>query len=459
MRLKGLKGRNIHIVGLSSVEGAAITEFLYKNGCEDITAHDFCDEKDFIKNFARFNVNLTAVQRKEKLKILKNKNIKKHFGNSYLKSIEKADLIFVGQAWYKYKFNFPKLKKARDGGVPLMTIINLYLDLFPGTTIGITGSNGKTTVTSLTYHILKSINKNRTFVAGNIDSEVQVLNQVMKSSAKDLLVLEISNRQLKLLGGSKSNIALITNITENHLDEHDGIEEYAKNKFKIASANKIILNNKDPLTKKFLSKNLKPIWFNDEKILKKFGLVKSDLKLPGKHNLENLYAALHIIKALKSNEKINHANGKMKMAVQTFKSVEKRLEIIGEKNGVKIVNDLSSTTPTSTIFALEAFPNSTFSIVLGCEHKGGSYEKLIKKLADLQKQKVLKKILLLPGGIAKIIKESNLQTIDVKSFEKIAAKFNTNAHHEIGDYLIISPSGEKVISVHLKNKTLKKIFG
>lgn len=443
------KDLNIHVVGISSVEGAAITEFLFKNGCKKITAHDFCEEKEFVKNFAKFNANLNAQQRKEKLRVVNNKKITKHFKSSYLKNIEKADLIFVGQAWYKYKFNFPKLSNAQKKGVPFKTIINLYLDFFSGVTVGITGSNGKTTVASITHHILKSVHK-KVFIAGNIDSEAQVLDKIATAGKNDILVLEISNRQLKLLGDSRSDVALITNITENHLDEHDGIKEYAENKFKIAAAKKIILNEKDPLTKKFLTKKLKPIWFNDKKILKEFKLQQSDLKIPGKHNLENLYASLQIIKTLNLKPNLQ----KIKNAVRSFKGVPKRLEIIGEKNKVKIVNDLSSTTPTSTIFALDAFPNSTFSLVLGCNHKGGSYAQLIKKLYALQKQGVLKKIFLLPGTIRDVIKKSKLQTTDVKNFEDIAKIMNP----KLGDYLIISPSGEKVISTHLQKKSLKRIF-
>lgn len=467
MPLKELKNLNIHVVGLSGVEGSAIIEFLWQNGCTNITAHDFCDKKDFIKNFAKFNSSLNTDQRKTRLKILNNENIKKYFKDSYLTDIESADLIFAGQAWYKYEFNFPKLKNAKEKNIPFKTIINLYLDLFPGTTIGITGSNGKTTTTSLTHHILNSTHKNHVFIAGNIDSEIQSLDKITQASKDDILVLEISNRQLKLLNDSRPNIALITNITENHLDEHDNFEEYAKNKFKITSAKTVILNNKDEATKKYIDQNFKsiskPIWFNDEKILEEFNLQKSDLNLPGTHNLENLYAALSIIKVLKSNGQIDPSNSQIKSAIQSFKPIEKRLEIIGETNGVKIINDLSSTTPISTILALDAFSNSTFSIVLGCNHKGGSYLKLINKLQDLQSNQALKQIFLLPGTIREIIKTGNLQTTDIENFEQIAELLHQSTDKQkiqstLGNYLIISPSGEKVISVHLKNKTLKSIF-
>ncbi|MDP4008289.1 MAG: Mur ligase family protein [Candidatus Peregrinibacteria bacterium] len=457
-----LKNLNVHIVGLSGVEGSAIIEFLWQNGCTNITAHDFCDKKDFIKNFAKFNSGLSTDQRKARLKIINEPKLIKHFKDSYLTDIEAADLIFAGQAWYKYEFNFPKLKNAKEKNIPFKTIINLYLDLFPGTTIGITGTNGKTTTTSLIHHILASTHKRQVLIAGNIDSEIQSLNELTKSNSKDILVLEISNRQLKLLGESRPDLAVVTNITENHLDEHDSFEEYAKNKLEITSAKTVILNNKDEATKKYVDQNLKsnskPIWFNDEKILEEFELKKSDLALPGAHNLENLYAALNVIKVLKSNQQISLSNSEIKSAIQSFKPVEKRLEIIGETHGIKIVNDLSSTTPISTILALEAFPNSTFSIVLGANHKGGSYTELIKKLQTLQSNKTLKQIFLLPGTIREIIKTSPLQTTDITNFEQIAELLNPTNKPNIGDYLIISPSGEKVISVHLKGKNLKTIF-
>lgn len=454
MNLKNLKKLNIHIVGLSGVEGSTITEFFWNNGITNITVHDFCEESEFIKNFMKFNSKLPTEERKNRLTIFKDPNLQKHFKKKYLEGIEKADLIFVGQAWYKYEFNFPKLQNAQEKGIPLRTIINLYLDLFPGTTIGITGSNGKTTTSSLLHHILKKLHSESTYISGNIDSETQALNQILNASQNDLLVLEVSNRQLKLLGDSHTDLAIITNITENHLDEHDDLAEYAHTKLKLCQNAQAFLNNEDPATKEYATKIQKPIWFNNEEILNEFELEKSDLQIPGPHNLENLYAVLHVIKHLKENNKLNFINADLKKAVQSFKGVTKRLEILGESNGVTIVNDLSSTTPESTIKAIEAFPDAKFSLVLGCNDKGGSYKELIEKLKELTGNQTIQKIFTLPGSIRKIIEDVGINTVHAENFEEIAAQTNP----ELGEYLIISPSGEKVISVHLQGTSLKKIF-
>ncbi len=447
MDLSTLANLNIHVVGLSAVEGSSIVEFLWKAGCQNLTAHDFCEEKEFVPHFARRNPALNPADRKARLAILKNPEIKKHFKDSYLEGLESADLIFAGQAWYKYEFNFPKLKEAKENGVPLKTIINLYLDLFPGTTIGITGSNGKTTTTSLAYHLLKNIHAGQVFSSGNIDSTSQDLNKIGSATENDILILEISNRQLKLLGDSHADFSLVTNITENHLDEHDSFEEYARTKLSLCQNSITLLNNKDSATKKYSGHIETPIWFNDENILGEFGLTADDFPLKGKHNLENLYAVLHLLKALGITDK----NPEIKSALKTFSTPPKRLELIGETSGVKIINDLSSTTPISTMKAIEAFEDSEFSIVLGCDHKGSDYSELIEKLSEAPN---LKKIFVLPGSIHEVLKTSNLELLPVNSFEEIASQTGPS----LGEYLLISPSGEHVISVHLKGKTLQKIF-
>ena len=458
MNIEDLKGKNIHIVGATAIEGSAILEFLWNHNIRTITTHDFCEQKDMVRNFSKSNPRLTTEERKVRLDILKHSNLTVHFKDTYLEGIENADLIFAGQAWYKYECNFPKLQDAKQSGIPLKTIINLYLDLFPGTTIGITGSNGKTTVSSLTHRLLTATTKHNVYISGNIDSEAQSLNKITNASPNDFLILEISNRQLKLLGGSHPDFALITNITENHLDEHENIEEYAKIKFKICQNSHPILNNKDPLTKKHLPETLNPTWFNNPDILKEFKLESKDLKIPGTHNLENLYAALHILKTLKTHDLIELNPAQIKSSLNSFTSIPKRLEIIGEKNNVKIINDLSSTTPISTLAAIEAFQDHTFSIVIGCNHKGSDYGELIKKLKELTLTGILQKIFLLPGTIAETLKEDHnfklLPIQEVTNFEEIAKLTSPT----IGEYLLISPSGEKVISVHLKKSSLQKIF-
>jgi UDP-N-acetylmuramoylalanine--D-glutamate ligase len=362
-------------------------------------------------------------------------------------------LIFASQAWYKYKFNFPKLKDAKEKGTPFKTIINLYLDLFPGVTIGITGSNGKTTTTSLAHHVLKSLHDGQVFSSGNIDSTSQDLDKILSASESDILILEISNRQLKLLEDSHAAFSIVTNITENHLDEHDSFQEYAETKLRLCQGSIPILNDKDEATKLY-SKIENPIWFNNEDILKEFKLKASDYPLAGQHNLENLYAVLHLLKTLKTNGKINYENSQIKSALQSFKTPPRRLEPIGELNGVNVINDLSSTTPTSTVKAVEAFSDSAFSLVLGCDHKGGNYDELIEKLSSLQKSGVLKKIFVLPGSIRELLHNSGLEITNAQNFEDIAIQTSP----DFGKHLLVSPSGEHVISVHLKNKNLKKIF-
>ncbi len=432
INLEELKSKNIHIVGLSGTEGAQLALFLRAKGCVNLTAHDFCDKEKFRENFLMFHGALEIEDRKNYFEKINALPIKKCFKENYLESIEKADLVFVSQGWYLYEFNKPKLFELKDKGIPFYTILNLYLSICKAKTIGITGSNGKTTTSRLIWEILKenttplaplSKQQNQSppdpalredlggfFVlyVGNDRNAVQDLFRVEALEEKDFLVLEISNRQLKLIKDQSPNIGIITNITPNHINEHDSFEEYAYQKSKVWSFQKegdfAIVNFDDNVSRQCLDTKtpLIPL-VRGTKILNKSMIIRfsikekadvyiknnqifvhdeyildlSDIKIPGKHNVENVLAAIAATYFAGIKPTV------IREAVSQFTGVEKRLEFVGEVDWIKFYNDLSSTTPVSTIAAIKAFEDAkSITLILGGDDKNLKYEDLIKVINE-----------------------------------------------------------------------------
>ncbi|MFB0546436.1 MAG: hypothetical protein ACETWB_05950 [Anaerolineae bacterium] len=147
--LEALKDKNVHIVGLSSVEGSAVAAFLVEHGFTAITAHDFKGPQEFERSYKRIHVGLTRRQRDEAFERLRNMPIVVHYQDTYLEDIREADAIFVTQAWFLYEPNYPRLQEAKEAGIPFHSMTELYFDLAPCPIIAVTGTNGKSTTARL----------------------------------------------------------------------------------------------------------------------------------------------------------------------------------------------------------------------------------------------------------------------------------------------------------------------
>jgi len=505
LKLENLRNKNIHIVGLSGTEGAQIAKFLHAKGFKNLTVHDFCEEKDFRENFLMFHGALPIEDRKKYFKEIDDLPIKKCFKENYLNGIEKADLIFVSQGWYLYPFNKPKLFNAQKSGIPFYTILNLYLSICKAKTIGITGSNGKTTTSRLIYEILKvgCANLRTLQYVGNDRGAIQDLFGVEKLKKDDFLVLEISNRQLKLLDKISPNIAVITNITENHLNEHESFEEYAMTKFKIFKFQKkgdfSIINFDDEMSRQCLDNSPQPsspievedklkkegvsnvmkfsvkekadVFIKNKKIFiaKKIpasaGMTEkeieildlNDIKIPGKHNVENVLAAVSATYFAGVEPEI------IKKAISEFKGVEKRLEFMDEINGVKYYNDLSSTTPVSTMAGINAFEGAKhLTLILGGDHKNVSYDELIKVILEK-----VDTVIVMPGTVLEKLKMNPElilgEKLKIKEVQIALEAFQIAAREtKAGGVVLLSPAGEGFFSKFLNRRTggmsLKKIL-
>ena len=291
------------------------------------------------------------------------------------------------------------VKKIRAKGIPVISEIELaYRHKGNSKIVGITGSNGKTTTTSLIYHIFKTAGLNCALV-GNIGYSFA---RQVKEDPKEWYVAEISSFQLDDIDTFRPDIAVMTNITEDHLDRYDyKIENYINSKFKIIKnqthEDYFIYCEDDPVTNNyvqehtiktnllpftmhrepnrgaFITKDQMTIRANDEKMQ----MSVYDFTLKGKHNQYNTMAA-----GLAASV-VGIRKSKIREAVQSFESLEHRMEFVVTIRGVDFINDSKATNVNSTWYALESMRKPTI-LILGGVDKGNDYD----MLRDLVREKV-----------------------------------------------------------------------
>ena len=286
------------------------------------------------------------------------------FGKEALKSLKGFDIIFRAPSCMP---TIKELVEAEKNGAIVTTEIEMLIEMCPGTVIGITGSDGKTTTTSLIYEILKKKGYN-CYLGGNIGTPLFTKLNEMKED--DIVVLELSSFQLMNMKISPK-ISVITNISPNHLNIHSSYEEYIeakKNIFKYQSKDDIVVLNYDNDITRDCAKEAegKYIFFSsktklDDGVILDGDVIKTcndrirrhimnvnDINLRGRHNFENVCAAIAATETLADiDTQID--------AIKNFKGVEHRIEFIREIDRVKWYNDSIGTSPTRTIAGLNSF--------------------------------------------------------------------------------------------------------
>ena len=283
------------------------------------------------------------------------------------------------------KYTHPAVQKARDLKIEVINEMELafhYLNK-KAHVIGITGSNGKTTTTTLIYNMLKKEHEN-TFLGGNIG--VPFSQFVLDVQDGDYVVLEISDHQLCDMYDFKTEVSVLTNIFQVHLDFHDSFERYKNTKKKIFAhhtSNDLVIINQDNLEARNLTEDIKShkeyfskkgdtkatlkdhaIYYQSEKIID-----CSKVVLQGEHNHENIMAAIIAVKHYGvSNKTITEV-------LESFKGVEHRLEYVTTRDGIEYYNDSKATNTESTIIALKSFHKDTY-LLLGGLDRGHSFEPL-----------------------------------------------------------------------------------
>ena len=371
-----VQGKRVLVVGLGK-SGVASSLFLQSRGARVTVS----DEK-------------SQEQLRNEIPALLDKGIVVETGKHGERTFRDQDLIVVSPG---VPNNVPALLNARKQGTPIIGEIELAARYLQGQVIAITGSNGKTTTTTLTGEVVAAGGL-QSLVGGNIGTPA--ITFIDQSSPNTWVVLEISSFQLETIETFRPHIAAILNITPDHLDRHGSMDAYIAAKARIfenQTEKDFAVLNMDDATCVGLGRGLKPqvFWFSRKQEVERGAFVRNgkiifrdakgereimpvdEITLKGAHNLENVLAAV----AMGSLAGVEPA--KIRQAVKDFKAVEHRLEYTATIHGVQYFNDSKATNVDATIKALESFPGK-IHLILGGKDKGSDYS----VLNDLLKARV-----------------------------------------------------------------------
>ena len=360
-------------------------------------------------------------------------------GENYLEDVS-ADVVFRTPGMHPAN---PAICALRSHGAEVTSEMEVFFEVCPCRIIAVTGSDGKTTTTTLISEFLKAEGKT-VWLGGNIGTPLLPLCRQMK--AEDLAVVELSSFQLMDMRRS-SHVAVVTNLAPNHLDVHKDMEEYTeakKNIFRFQNAaHRLILNADNGITAafrgngttEFFSRQGKParvraengsIYRDGQKVLE-----TEEILLPGVHNVENYMAAILAVDGLVSDETIRHV-------ARTFGGVEHRIELVRIKDGVRFYNDSIASSPSRTIAGLRSFPEKVILIAGGYD-KNIPYDELGPEICDHVK------ILVLGGATGPKIRQAvencdgeQPRIIDCADFT--AAVYAAAAAAQPGDVVLMSPA-------------------
>lgn len=347
-----LKGKRVAVIGLG-VSNKPLVEGLLDAG----VAVMVCDKR----RREEFNGLVETLERRGMSAVL---------GPDYLERLGGADIIFRTPG---LRPDVPQIARAVAEGAKLTSEMEAFLELCPCRIIAVTGSDGKTTTTTIIAGLLKAAGY-RTFVGGNIGHPL--LCQVDDIRPDDMVVLELSSFQLMTVRQSPG-IAVVTNLAPNHLDVHKDMDEYVEAKRNIFAyqdaCDRLVLNADNDLTAGFakqargavtLFSRKKPVEggvYLREKTVMCGGrpvLTVDDILLPGLHNLENYMAAIAAVDGLVPDEVIRDF-------ARVFGGVEHRIELVRELDGVRYYNDSIASSPSRTIAGLRSFDQRVILIAGG----------------------------------------------------------------------------------------------
>lgn len=344
----------------------------------------------------------------------------------------------------------PPLQTAASLGIPVMSEIEFANCFFSGSIVAITGTNGKTTTTALTHYIFSHANL-KAFLGGNIGNAF--INCVCSSTPESVCVLEISSFQLDLTQKLKPHVAVITNITPDHLDRHKTMENYINAKAKVfqnMDFNDFLILNRDDPTVRFLASRAKcnvlfftlqndpsaQAYFKDDTIWVNFAshhgpvVSQKELKLYGRHNVMNVMCA--VLSAFVYGIDVDV----IRSSCMEFRAVQHRIEYVDTVNGVEYINDSKGTNPDSTLVALESMQKPVV-LILGGYDKNADFSSLIDPI--LRKVKYIVLLGQVKEKIANILDENEYTNYEIVSdFDACFAA--CKAHAKPGDVVLLSPA-------------------
>ena len=427
-----IKNKKVAIIGLG-VSNKPLIEYLYNLGCE-ITVFDKREEEKIDKDI---------------LDIISNLNIERSIGDGYLSKLNGFQYIFRSPS---ARPDLPEFEEEIKRGAILTSEIEMLIELAPCKVIGITGSDGKTTTTTLVYEILKQ--KYNCYLGGNIGTPL--FTKIDEMNEDDIIILELSSFQLMTMRKSP-NISVITNITPNHLDIHKSYQEYIdakENIFKYQNEDDlVVLNYDNDLTRECakktpgryryfsrLTKLSNGVIYDDETIkiceddLRRHVIQSKDILIRGDHNRENIAAAVAATMDLVDVETQYDA-------ISKFTGVEHRLEFVREINGIKWYNDSIASSPNRTIAGLNSY-DEKIVLLAGGRDKNLDYEPIAKPIIDN-----VSKLILMGETAEKIngvvneelkIENKELPIYRVKTVEEAVKKAYEIA--EKGEIVLFSPA-------------------
>ena len=443
-QVTNLKGKKILVMGLGLFGGGAgVARFLVSRSAR-VTVTDLKGEEDL----------------QESLEALKGLPIKYKLGGHQEEDFRDADMIIVNPAVPR---DSRFLEIARKEGAVLETEMNLFFKLCQGRIIGITGTNGKSTVTALMGEMLKEFRPG-TWVGGNIGRSL--LEDVEKIGRGDLVVLELSSFQLEGLAEIKKSpeVAVVTNLSPNHLDRHKRMENYIaakKNIFRFQRPGDFaILNWDDAEVRGWRGECNSQVIFASTKEELQEGIflrrrraaedeeahqilvrlrdreevldVLKCFRLPGWHNLENALLAAGAAFVLGAKEK------DIRGGLSKFRGLEHRLELVAEIGGVKYYNDSIATTPEATIAALWALKEPII-LIAGGSDKGLAFDGLAQEI----RRRVKACVLLGQTGprIKKAIEQAKKPLPEIKEVSSLTEAVETaRLMAKPGDIVLLSPA-------------------
>lgn len=426
---KNIKGKKTAVIGIG-VSNTIVTRFLISSGAE-VTAFD----------------KKTKEQLGESYDVLNDLGCRFSLGENYLANLACGfDYVFRTPGM---RFDIPEIVEAKKNGAQITSEMELLFELCPCKIFGVTGSDGKTTTTSLINLMLKESGY-KTWLGGNIGTPL--LDKVKEMNENDMVVVEMSSFQLQTFKQSP-NISVITNLSPNHLDYHKNMEEYIdakKNIFRFQQKDeRLILNFDNEITKRLaleansnvtffsrLNKLDKGVFADNDSIFIKTEndvteIMKiSDIKLPGIHNIENYLAAIAA-----TYEYVNVKN--IKIIANTFTGVEHRIEFVRELQGVKFYNDSIASSPSRTRAGLNSF-NQKVILIAGGYDKKIPFDELGKDIAQRVKSLYLIGITADKIEAAVRVVDKNFPIIKCISLEETVNLAFSNASHD--DIIIMSPA-------------------
>src|SRR5208337_4843765 len=359
------------------------------------------------------------------------------------------DLIVVSPV---VPIDAPALVQARALGEPVIGEIELAARFLLGPIVAITGSNGKTTTTTLTGEILVAGGL-PTLVGGNIGTPA--ISLVERAKPESVIVLEVSSFQLETIQTFRPKVAVVLNVTPDHLDRHKTLEVYVDAKARIFENQQgedfAVLNANDPICVTMAARTQAQVfWFSRQKEVKQGAWVRegnilfrngsrqreimlvSEIPVKGAHNLENVLAAACAGALMGCSPEV------IRQAVMAFKAVEHRLEFVATIRGVDYYNDSKATNVDATIKALESFP-ANIHLILGGKDKGSDYT----VLNDLLRQRV-KRVYTIGAAAAKIEsqivspKGGGAEVVHAETLENALRKASAAA--QPGDVVLLAPA-------------------